>query len=137
MYIQVFLSNYRSLFIYLDDSLQGKFWPHHRGLRRSEIMFLFLFVILLISCWGFAASHMAEKTNVGMAVVIAASRMPEKTNVGMAVVIADITSMCGFGSDGAAALLSACSFVLCCRHQHKLLYIEMTSALTTIYTIQW
>ena len=25
--------------------------------------------------------------------------------------------MCGFGSDGAAALLSACSFVCCCSHQ--------------------
>ena len=35
----------------------------------------------------------------------------------MAVFIADITSMCGFGSDGAAALLSACSFVCCCSHQ--------------------
>ena len=28
--------------------------------------------------------------------------MAEKTNVGMAVFIADITSMCGFGLDGAA-----------------------------------
>ena len=28
--------------------------------------------------------------------------MAEKTYVGMAVFIADITSMCGFGSDGAA-----------------------------------
>ena len=35
----------------------------------------------------------------------------------MAVFIADITSMCGFGSDGAAALLSACSFGCCCSHQ--------------------
>ena len=43
--------------------------------------------------------------------------MAEKTNVGMAVFIADITSMCGFGSDAAAALLSACSFVGCCSHQ--------------------
>ena len=40
--------------------------------------------------------------------------MAEKTNVGMAVFIADITSMCGFGLDGAAALHSACSFVRCC-----------------------
>ena len=38
--------------------------------------------------------------------------MAEKTNVGMAVFIADITSsMCGFGLDGAAALLSDCSLV--------------------------
>ena len=37
--------------------------------------------------------------------------MVEKTNVGMAVFI----STCGFGSDGgAAALLSACSFVFPC-----------------------
>ena len=35
----------------------------------------------------------------------------------MAVFIADITSVCGFGSDGAAALFSACSFVCCCSHQ--------------------
>ena len=35
--------------------------------------------------------------------------MAEMTNVGMAVFIADITSMCRFGSDGAAALLSACT----------------------------
>ena len=52
-------------------------------------MFFFSFFILLISGW-----------------VVAASLMAEKTNVGMAVFIADITSMCGFGSDGAAALLS-------------------------------
>ena len=37
--------------------------------------------------------------------------MVEKTNVGMVVFISDITSMCGFGSDGAAALLSARSLV--------------------------
>ena len=43
--------------------------------------------------------------------------MVEKTNAWMAVFIADITSMCGFGSDGAAALLSACSFVCCGSHQ--------------------
>ena len=30
--------------------------------------------------------------------------MAEKTNVGMTVFIADITSMCGFGLDGAASL---------------------------------
>ena len=43
--------------------------------------------------------------------------MAEKPNVGVAVFIADITSMYCFGSDGAAALLSACSFVRCCSHQ--------------------
>ena len=43
--------------------------------------------------------------------------MAEKTNAWMAVFIADITSMCGFGSDGAAAFLSVCSFVCCCSHQ--------------------
>ena len=59
-----------------------------------------MFLFLLISGW-----------------VVAASLMAEKTNVGMAVFIADITPMCGFESDGAAALLSACSFVHCCSHQ--------------------
>ena len=63
-------------------------------------VFVFLFLILFLSCW-----------------VVAASLMAEKTNVGMAVFIADITSMCGFGSDGAAALHSGCSFVCCCSHQ--------------------
>ena len=43
--------------------------------------------------------------------------MAEQTNAGVAVFDADITSMCGFGSDRAAALLSACSFVRCCSHQ--------------------
>ena len=51
--------------------------------------------------------------------------MAEKTNVGMAVFIADITSMCGFGSDGAAALLSACSLVRCCSHQFLLPCLEV------------
>ena len=54
---------------------------------------MFLFLILVISGCFVAASLMAEKTNVGMAVFIA-----------------HITSMCGFGLDVAAALLSACSF---------------------------
>ena len=35
--------------------------------------------------------------------------MAEKPNVGVVIFVADNTSMCGFGSDGAAALLSACS----------------------------
>ena len=53
--------------------------------------------------------------------------MAEKTNVGMAVFIADITSiyMCGFGLDGAAALLSACSFVCCCSHQFVFSCLEV------------
>ena len=38
--------------------------------------------------------------------------MAEKTNVGMVVFIADITSVCGFGSDVAAALLSCMLFCL-------------------------
>ena len=63
-------------------------------------VFVFNFLILLISGG-----------------VVAASLMAENTNVGMVVFIADITSMCGFGSDGAAALLSACSFVRCCSHR--------------------
>ena len=45
--------------------------------------------------------------------VVAASLMAEKTNVGMAVYIADITSM----YDGADALLSGFSCVRCCSHQ--------------------
>ena len=55
-------------------------------------MYLLLFLILLISRWVVAASFMAEKPNVGVAIFVA-----------------DNTYMCGFGSDGAAALLSACS----------------------------
>ena len=51
--------------------------------------------------------------------------MAEKTNVGKAVFIADITSMCGFGLDGAAALLSACSFVHCCSHQFVFSCLEV------------
>ena len=51
--------------------------------------------------------------------------MTEKTNVGIAVFIADITSMCGFGSDGAAALLSACSFVRCSSHQFVFSCLEV------------
>ena len=35
--------------------------------------------------------------------------MAEKTNVGVAVFVADNTSMCGFESNGVAALLSACT----------------------------
>ena len=56
--------------------------------------------VLLISCW-----------------VVAASFMIEKTNVGVGAFVADNTSICGFGLDGAAALLSAFSLVRCCSHQ--------------------
>ena len=68
----------------------------------------FFLKFVLVSCWVVAASFMAEKTNVGMAVFIA-----------------DITSMCGFGLDGAAALLSACSLVRCGSHQFVLPCIEV------------
>ena len=51
------------------------------------------FLIVLISCW---------------VVLIAASLVAEKSNVGVAVSVAGNTYVCGFGSDGAAALLSAC-----------------------------
>ena len=61
---------------------------------------MFSFLIILISCW-----------------VVAASLMTEKTNAGVAVFVADTTSVCGLKSDGAAALLSACSLVRCCTHQ--------------------
>ena len=37
--------------------------------------------------------------------------MAEKTNVGMTVYIAHITSMCGLGSDGVAARLSAAAAI--------------------------
>ena len=43
--------------------------------------------------------------------------MAEDTNAGVPVFVAEITSMCGLGSDGAAALLSACSLVRCCSQQ--------------------
>ena len=72
------------------------------------MFFVFLFLILLISGW-----------------VVAASLMAEKTNVGMAFFIAEITSMCGFGSGGAAALLSVCSFVCCCSHQFVFSCLEV------------
>ena len=74
----------------------------------KNYMLMFLFLILLISGW-----------------VVAASLMAEKIKVGMAVFIADITSMCGFGSDGAAALHSACSFVRCCSHQFVFSCLEV------------
>ena len=51
--------------------------------------------------------------------------MAEETNAGVAVFVADITSMCGLGSDGAAALLSACSLVRCCSHQFVVSCLEV------------
>ena len=45
---------------------------------------------------------------------VSASLMAEVTNAGVRVFVAEITSMCGIGSDGAAALLSACSLVRYC-----------------------
>ena len=67
-----------------------------------------VFLILLISGWVVAASLKAEKTNVGMAGFGAGN-----------------TSVCGFGSDGAAALLSACSFVRCDSHQFAFSCLEV------------
>ena len=61
---------------------------------------MFMFLILLISRWVVAASLMAENTNVGVAIFVAGN-----------------TYVCGFGSHGAAVLLSACSLVRCCSHQ--------------------
>ena len=43
--------------------------------------------------------------------------MAEKPNVRVAIFVADNTSMCGVGSDGSTALLSACSLVRCGSHQ--------------------
>ena len=50
---------------------------------------------------------------INFSLVVAASFMAEKPNVGVAIFVADNIYMCGFGSDGAAALLSACSLVRC------------------------
>ena len=66
------------------------------------------FLTLLICCW-----------------VVAASLMAENTNVEVAVFVADNTHVCGFGSNGAAALLSACSLVRCCSHQFVFLCLEV------------
>ena len=51
--------------------------------------------------------------------------MAEKTNVGMTVFVAGNTYVCGFGSDVAAALLSACSLLRCCSHQFVFPCLEM------------
>ena len=72
---------------------------------------VYVFFILLICCWVVTASLMAEKTNVGVAVFVAGN-----------------TYVCGFGSDGAAVLLSACSLVCCCSHQFVLMcFLEHSS----------
>ena len=63
-------------------------------------VFFVLFLILLISCW-----------------VVAGSLMAEKPNVGVAVFVADNSYMWCFGSDGSAAVLTACSVVRCGSHQ--------------------
>ena len=51
--------------------------------------------------------------------------MDEKTNAGMTVFVADNPSMCGLKSDGAAALLSACSLVRGCINQFAFPYLEV------------
>ena len=79
-------------------SYQGENFPSIHLLHRR--LPNVLFKILIISYW-----------------VVAALLMTDKTNVGVAVFIADTTCMCGFGSDGAAALLSARSLVRCCSHR--------------------
>ena len=43
--------------------------------------------------------------------------MTEMSNAGVAVFVTDTTPMCRLRSDGAAALLSACSLVSCCSFQ--------------------
>ena len=53
----------------------------------------------------------------------------------MAVYIADITFMFGFGSDGAAALLSACSFVCCCSNQFLIPCLEVSFQSTPLRAI--
>ena len=86
--------------------------PFHRGLRRSEMTWMIhpnvCFLILSICCWAVTASLMAEKTNVGVAVFVA-----------------DNTYVCGCGSDGTTALLSACSLVRCCSHQFVFTCLEV------------
>ena len=51
--------------------------------------------------------------------------MAEKTNVGVGVFVAGNIYVCGFGSDGAAALLSAFSLVHCCSHQFVFPWLEV------------
>ena len=61
---------------------------------------MFLFLILLISCW-----------------VVAASLVAKEANAGVTVFAAENASMYGLKSDEIAALVSACSLVRCCSHQ--------------------
>ena len=49
-----------------------------------------LVLIVLMSCWAVAASPVVDETDAGVTVCVA-----------------EITSMCGFGSDGVVVLLSA------------------------------
>ena len=53
--------------------------------------------------------------------------MAEKTNVVVAYLVAGNTYVCGFGSDGAAVLLYACSLVRCGSHQFVFPCIEALS----------
>ena len=55
-----------------------------------------------MSCWAVAGLLVAEESNAGVRVFIA-----------------DITSMCGLGSDRVAALLCACLLVFCCNHRFR------------------
>ena len=92
--------------------IDGYPWKN-RGIRRSDItmddrLYILMFLFLLISWW-----------------VVAVSLMCEKTIVGVAVFVVDKTSMWGFGSDGFAALLSACLLVRCCSHQYVFTWIKV------------
>ena len=69
---------------------------------------MFLFLSLLISGCAVAASLVAAETNAGVAVFVA-----------------EITCLCGFGSDGAVPLISSCSIVRCCLQQFIFPCLEM------------
>ena len=69
---------------------------------------MFLFLFLLISCLAVSASLVAEETKEGVAVFVA-----------------EITSWCGIGSGGVAALLSACLLVRCFSHQFVFPCLQM------------
>ena len=100
------------------------------------IVFFFYYLILLISGCLVAALLMAEKTNVGMAVFITdityislscieCIHLSWCTTVRNKLFVIIIIIMCVFGSDGAAALLYACSFVRCCSHQFVFSCLEV------------
>ena len=68
-------------------------WSRPRTLWSDVLVYPNGFLlIVLISCWFVAASLVAEQTNAGVSVFVA-----------------DITSMYGFGSDGAAEVISLTS----------------------------